>query len=143
MKKILLALFIAFGVYTYNYIFEIPTTINSVSLPSQSIKETPSQKETIVVKDTTVKHQSDTTKIKFIPFGDKPKQMNRPIIQTKKISNKPTSKAKVRFKCDKRKYCSQMRSYEEAKYFLRNCRGVKMDGDKDGIPCERQFRRYD
>jgi hypothetical protein len=69
--------------------------------------------------------------------------MNRPIIQTKTTSKKPTLKHKARFKCDKRKYCSQMRSYEEAKYFLRHCRGVKMDGDRDGIPCERQFGRYD
>ena len=46
------------------------------------------------------------------------------------------------FQCDGRQYCSQMRSYEEAKYFLDHCKDVKMDGDKDGIPCERQFQRY-
>ncbi|MEH6648869.1 MAG: excalibur calcium-binding domain-containing protein [Motiliproteus sp.] len=32
-----------------------------------------------------------------------------------------------------------MGSKAEAEYFLRNCPGVKMDGDHDGIPCERQF----
>ena len=42
------------------------------------------------------------------------------------------------FKCDSRKYCTQMKSCEEAKYFLANCPGVKMDGDRDGIPCEEQ-----
>ena len=41
--------------------------------------------------------------------------------------------------CDKRIYCSQMTSCEEAKYFLAHRPGVKMDGDNDGIPCERQF----
>jgi len=46
---------------------------------------------------------------------------------------------KNKFKCDKRKHCSQMRSYLEAKYFLKHCPNVKMDGDRDGIPCERQF----
>ena len=43
------------------------------------------------------------------------------------------------FKCDGRIYCSQMTSCAEAKFFLANCPGVKMDGDNDGIPCERQW----
>ncbi|MBA4343347.1 MAG: calcium-binding protein [Methylibium sp.] len=40
------------------------------------------------------------------------------------------------FRCDGRQHCRQMKSCEEAKYFLRNCPGVKMDGDRDGFPCE-------
>ncbi|WP_428419466.1 excalibur calcium-binding domain-containing protein [Methylibium sp.] len=43
------------------------------------------------------------------------------------------------FNCDGRQHCSQMRSCNEAKYFLANCPGVKMDGDRDGIPCEEQW----
>ncbi len=43
------------------------------------------------------------------------------------------------FSCDGRKHCSQMKSCAEAKYFLANCPGVKMDGDNDGIPCEEQW----
>ncbi|MBS0589920.1 MAG: excalibur calcium-binding domain-containing protein [Proteobacteria bacterium] len=43
------------------------------------------------------------------------------------------------FACDGRIYCSQMRSCEEAKYFLHHCPNVKMDGDHDGIPCEDQW----
>lgn len=43
------------------------------------------------------------------------------------------------FKCDSRVYCSQMTSCEEATFFLKNCPGVKMDGNNDGIPCERQW----
>ena len=43
------------------------------------------------------------------------------------------------YSCDGRVYCSQMTSCDEAKYFLAHCPGVKMDGDGDGIPCERQF----
>ena len=42
-------------------------------------------------------------------------------------------------RCDGRRHCSQMRSCEEAKYFLANCPGVEMDGDHNGIPCERQW----
>ncbi len=45
------------------------------------------------------------------------------------------------FRCDGRQHCSQMGSYDEALFFLRNCPNTKMDGDGDGIPCERQFGR--
>lgn len=43
------------------------------------------------------------------------------------------------FKCDGRQYCSQMKTFEEAKFFLNQCPNVEMDGDNDGIPCEEQF----
>lgn len=45
------------------------------------------------------------------------------------------------YKCDGRTYCSQMTSCGEATYFLRNCPGVKMDGNNDGVPCEQQWCR--
>lgn len=53
----------------------------------------------------------------------------------------PSKNVSQNFSCDGRQHCSQMRSYEEAKYFIRNCPNTKMDGDRDGIPCERQFGR--
>ncbi|MBL8414192.1 MAG: excalibur calcium-binding domain-containing protein [Propionivibrio sp.] len=43
------------------------------------------------------------------------------------------------FKCDGRTYCSQMTSCQEATFFLQYCPGVKMDGNNDGIPCEKQW----
>lgn len=43
------------------------------------------------------------------------------------------------YRCDGRIHCSQMTSCSEAKYFLSHCPGVKMDGDRDGIPCEDQW----
>lgn len=43
------------------------------------------------------------------------------------------------FQCDGRQHCSQMRSCDEATWFLRHCPGTKMDGDRDGIPCEEQW----
>lgn len=46
------------------------------------------------------------------------------------------------FTCDGRQHCSQMTSYEEAKFFVNNCPNTKMDGDHDGEPCERQFSQY-
>lgn len=43
------------------------------------------------------------------------------------------------FACDGRVYCGQMKSCEEAKYFLEHCPDVKMDGNHDGVPCEKQW----
>lgn len=51
----------------------------------------------------------------------------------------PKVQASIQFKCDGRTRCSQMTSCAEATFFLKNCPGVKMDGDNDGIPCERQW----
>lgn len=45
------------------------------------------------------------------------------------------------FRCDGRTHCSQMRSCEEARFFLENCPGVQMDGNRDGVPCEKQWCR--
>jgi hypothetical protein len=50
-----------------------------------------------------------------------------------------TRSTTARFSCDGRTHCSQMTSCDEAMYFLENCPGVKMDGEGDGIPCERQW----
>ena len=46
-----------------------------------------------------------------------------------------------RFKCDGRKFCSQMTSCDEAKFFLNNCPNTKMDGNNNGVPCEEQWCR--
>lgn len=49
------------------------------------------------------------------------------------------SAASASYRCDGRRYCSQMTSCAEATYFLRNCPGVEMDGNRDGVPCEQQW----
>ena len=46
-----------------------------------------------------------------------------------------------RFRCDGRIYCSQMTSCAEATFFLQNCPGTRMDGNHDGVPCEKQWCR--
>ena len=51
--------------------------------------------------------------------------------------------ASTRFSCDGRTRCPQMTSCEEATFFIQNCPGTEMDGDRDGIPCESQWcNRY-
>ena len=54
-------------------------------------------------------------------------------------SSQPATTATSAYRCDGRKHCTQMSSCSEAKFFLNNCPGVKMDGDNDGIPCEDQW----
>lgn len=43
------------------------------------------------------------------------------------------------FECDGRTMCPQMTSCAEATYFIQHCPNTKMDGNKDGVPCERQW----
>ncbi|SLJ84544.1 hypothetical protein DABAL43B_1348 [Psychrobacter sp. DAB_AL43B] len=47
--------------------------------------------------------------------------------------------AALSFSCDGRKHCSQMTSCAEATYFIQHCSNTKMDGNNDGIPCEKQW----
>jgi len=45
----------------------------------------------------------------------------------------------VQYNCSGKTRCSQMSSCEEAKFYINNCPGTKMDGDGDGVPCESQW----
>lgn len=46
------------------------------------------------------------------------------------------------FKCEGKTHCSQMSSCEEATFYIKNCPDTKMDGDRDGIPCESQWCQH-
>ena len=97
------------------------------------------------IQPNTQKSTPPATKEITIPAQEHEIQKMKPKLKSMtkpKMKPKPIKQKRIKYKCDRRKYCSQMRSYEEAKYFLDHCRGVKMDGDRDGIPCERQFGRH-
>ena len=51
----------------------------------------------------------------------------------------PVTTAAPTFSCDGRKHCSQMTSCSEATYFIQHCPNTKMDGNNDGVPCEKQW----
>jgi hypothetical protein len=42
-----------------------------------------------------------------------------------------------KLECGNKKYCKQMTSCKEAKFYLEECGLKKLDRDKDGIPCEK------
>ncbi|MGY6771861.1 excalibur calcium-binding domain-containing protein [Gallibacterium sp. ZY190522] len=45
--------------------------------------------------------------------------------------------AKQEYSCDDgKRYCKEMRSCEEAKFYLNQCGLSRLDRDKDGVPCE-------
>jgi endonuclease YncB( thermonuclease family) len=48
----------------------------------------------------------------------------------------PETPPKAAYDCGAKRYCNQMSSCEEAKYYLEHCGLSRLDGDKDGIPCE-------
>jgi hypothetical protein len=55
------------------------------------------------------------------------------------VKKKAIGQEKSEFSCQGKTRCTQMRSCAEATFYIRNCPGTKMDGDGDGIPCERQW----
>jgi endonuclease YncB( thermonuclease family) len=46
------------------------------------------------------------------------------------------SEAVADTQCGSKRYCREMTSCEEAKFYLRQCGRSSMDGDGDGVPCE-------
>jgi hypothetical protein len=40
------------------------------------------------------------------------------------------------FTCGAKRYCREMRSCEEARFYLDRCGLSRLDGDGDGVPCE-------
>lgn len=67
------------------------------------------------------------------------KASEEPLIITQAIQKIKPIREVEKFQCEGKVWCTEMNSYEEAVFYLRNCPGTKMDGDGDGIPCERQF----
>lgn len=65
-------------------------------------------------------------------------QITRTIQEPIKRARKAT-RTQAKFECDGRQHCSQMKSCAEATYFIQHCPNTKMDGDRDGVPCERQW----
>ena len=43
------------------------------------------------------------------------------------------------YTCQGKTLCREMTSCEEAIFYLQHCPNVKIDGNKDGIPCEQQW----
>ncbi len=72
----------------------------------------------------------------FVPIGGAGKSITKYTPVTTLTREKRRHK---NFKCSGKIYCSEMTSCSEAKFYLQNCPGTKIDGNNDGIPCEKQW----
>ncbi len=59
---------------------------------------------------------------------------------TPKVNISPSASPQ-KYQCAGKTRCSEMNSCEEATFYLQNCPNVQIDGDGDGIPCEKQWCR--
>ena len=67
----------------------------------------------------------------FANWGEDSKPKANAVASTEKPTSTYTCQGKTR--------CTEMTSCEESKFYLKNCPNVKLDGDKNGIPCEKQW----
>lgn len=64
-------------------------------------------------------------------------KLNKAKVQPKPAVSKKKDSQGVSFTCGTKRTCGQMRSCAEARFFLNQCGVRRLDGDKDGRPCER------
>ncbi|MCB2382479.1 excalibur calcium-binding domain-containing protein [Shewanella sp. SR1] len=79
-------------------------------------------------------------------FNEAPAIDEVPVLTNEDIQPIPMYETKVRtqatprFQCEAGKtHCSHMSSCAEATFYIQHCPNTQMDGDDDGIPCERQW----
>ncbi|EKE70937.1 excalibur calcium-binding domain-containing protein [Gallaecimonas xiamenensis] len=73
-------------------------------------------------------------------LADSPPSANAPAALPASAPAKPSALEAPAFRCEGKRYCSQMGSRAEAEFYLAQCPGTRMDGDGDGIPCENDSR---
>jgi cold shock CspA family protein len=74
--------------------------------------------------------------IAYNEFATSNKPLKAPATSTSYAAKQEDKK---NYSCAGKVYCSEMTSCEEAKFYQNTCPGTKMDGDRDGVPCERQW----
>ncbi len=80
--------------------------------------------------------------IAYILFFANNKPLEETATSTSEVTSTPSYAEKqenrIDYSCEGKVHCSEMDSCDEARFYQNNCPGTKMDGDGDGIPCERQ-----
>ena len=74
-------------------------------------------------------------------FNEAPAIDEVPVLTNEDIERMPIYEtATPRFQCEAGKtHCSHMSSCAEATFYIQHCPNTQMDGNGDGIPCERQW----
>ena len=65
-----------------------------------------------------------------------PWEWRRGIKTNNQVKGEELREEPKKFTCGTKRYCKEMTSCEEAKFYLENCGLSKLDGDGDGVPCE-------
>jgi hypothetical protein len=55
------------------------------------------------------------------------------LVRASKASGAPAGDT---FRCGSKRYCGEMASCAEARFYLKACGLTRLDGDADGVPCE-------
>jgi len=55
-------------------------------------------------------------------------------------ASKQTAATGAAFTCGTKRYCREMISCDEARFYLAQCGLARLDGDNDGVPCEKICR---
>ncbi|AUD59045.1 cold-shock protein [Shewanella sp. Pdp11] len=80
---------------------------------------------------------NEATAIDEVPVLTNEDTQPMPMYETK---SRTQATATPKFQCEAGKtHCSHMSSCDEATFYIQNCPNTQMDGDGDGIPCERQW----
>lgn len=74
----------------------------------------------------------------YTAYSGKRAQVTRAVAE-EAPSALPAAPSAGPYRCDGRTHCSQMTSCDEAMFFLRHCPNTQMDGDGNGVPCEKQW----
>lgn len=125
-------LFVAIGLFAVAGAILVKRTPQS--LPQTSVESPVKQVETV-----------SAPAAKPVKSADKPPQQTvryvaAPRPKTYVAAPRPKTKEDFSgYRCEGKQHCSQMKSCKEARFYLKNCPNVKIDGDKDGIPCEQQL----
>ncbi len=60
----------------------------------------------------------------------------------RRLADRINLSAIPKVECGSKRYCREMEVCEEAIAFLRQCKLKRIDGDNDGVPCERLCRNF-
>ncbi len=102
----------------------------------QQVEQLMSQQQKIVAEQ-----RAAVGELKNVGLSEQGKKNLEKTIRSPMTAASPTSTlVSSPYQCDGRQHCSQMNSRAEAEWFVRNCSDNKMDGDRDGIPCENDSR---
>ncbi|CDH45488.1 hypothetical protein BN874_2470004 [Candidatus Contendobacter odensis Run_B_J11] len=84
------------------------------------------------------RHPPAAAAVPVVPAA--PVIMSAPSVAPRPIPSKPTATASAGWTCEAKITCKQMSSCDEAKFYLTTCGVKRLDGNGDGVPCEKLCR---